>query len=49
MIAFDEAHKAATKSSQQGTNLLKLEAPFKIAATGTLITNNPLSAYVPLS
>ena len=49
MIAFDEAHKAATKASQQGTNLLKLEAPFKIAATGTLITNNPLSAYVPLS
>lgn len=49
LIAFDEAHKAATKSSQQGTNLLKLEAPFKVAATGTLITNNPLSAYVPLS
>jgi SNF2 family DNA or RNA helicase len=49
MIAFDEAHKAATKSSQQGTNLLKLDASFKIAATGTLITNNPLSAYVPLS
>lgn len=49
MIAFDEAHKAATKTSQQGTNLLKLEAPFKVAATGTLITNNPLSAYVPLS
>ena len=49
MIAFDEAHRAATKSSQQGTNLLKLDAPFKIAATGTLITNNPLSAYVPLS
>lgn len=49
MIAFDEAHKAATKTSQQGTNLLKLDAPFKVAATGTLITNNPLSAYVPLS
>jgi SNF2 family DNA or RNA helicase len=49
MIAFDEAHRAATKNSQQGTNLLKLEAPFKVAATGTLITNNPLSAYVPLS
>ena len=49
MIAFDEAHKAATKTSQQGTNLLKLEAPFKVAATGTLITNNPLSAYVPLA
>lgn len=42
-------HNCATKTSQQGTNLLKLDAPFKVAATGTLITNNPLSAYVPLS
>lgn len=49
MIAFDEAHKAATKSSQQSTNLLKLNADFKVAATGTLITNNPLSAFVSLS
>lgn len=48
LILFDEAHKAATKTSQQGTNLLKLDADFKVAATGTLITNNPLSAYVPL-
>ena len=49
LLLFDEAHKAATKTSQQGTNLLKLSADFMVAATGTLITNNPLSAYVPLS
>lgn len=49
MIAVDEAHKASTKSSAQGANLLKLSAPYMISATGTLITNNPLSAYLPLS
>lgn len=49
MIAVDEAHRLATKSSQQGANLLKLKAKYKIAATGTLITNNPISCYVPLA
>lgn len=48
MIVLDEAHKVATKTSQQGENLLKLDAEYKIAATGTLITNSPLSCYVPL-
>lgn len=48
LIAFDEAHKAATKTSQQGANLLKLDAPYKVAATGTLLTNSPISCYVPL-
>ena len=49
MIAVDECHKFATKTSQQGSNLLKMKADYKIAATGTLITNSPLSAYVPLA
>jgi len=49
MIAVDECHKFATKTSQQGSNLLKLKSDFKVAATGTLITNSPLSAYVPLA
>lgn len=42
-------HNCATKSSTQGTNLLKLKAPFEVAATGTLLTNSPISMYVPLS
>lgn len=42
-------HNCATKSSQQGNNLLKLTAPYKVAATGTLITNSPISAYMPLA
>lgn len=48
MICVDEAHKIATKTSSQGANLLKLKADYKIAATGTLLTNSPLSCYVPL-
>lgn len=49
MIAVDEIHKVATKTSKQGANLLKLQAEYMVGATGTLITNNPLSCYVPLA
>ena len=49
MMAVDEIHKVANKTSQQGANLLKLKAEYKVAATGTLITNSALSAYVPLA
>ena len=48
LIAVDEAHKISNKSSQQGANLLKLNSPYKIAATGTPIVNSPLSAYLLL-
>jgi SNF2 family DNA or RNA helicase len=49
MIAVDEIHKIATKTSQQGNNLLKLKSDYQIAATGSPITNSPLSIYIPLS
>ena len=50
MIAVDEIHKAAgNKSAQQTANLLKLDAPFKLGMTGTLIVNSPISAYGSLS
>lgn len=49
LIAVDEVHKFATKTSQQGSNLLKLKSEYKIAATGTLITNSPISCYMPLA
>lgn len=49
MICLDECHRVATKSSQQGTNLLKLKAEYQVAMSGSLVTNNPLSCYVPLS
>lgn len=48
MIVVDEVHMCKNPSSIQGKHLLKLSAKYKIAATGTLITNNPLDAYVPL-
>lgn len=48
MIAVDEIHRCANKQSDQGKHLLKLNSEYKIAATGTLITNSPLSAYLPL-
>lgn len=45
MIAIDEVHKclATGKSSSQGKNILKLQAEFKVAATGTILLNNPLN------
>ena len=49
MIAVDEIHRASNKSSTQGANLLKLDAPYKVAATGTLLTNSPISMYLPLA
>ena len=49
LIAVDEVHKFATKTSAQGANLLKLGADFKVAATGTLLLNSPVSCYMPLS
>lgn len=49
MIVLDEAHVCKSPSSQQGKNLLKLtKAKYRIAATGTLLLNSPLDAYVPL-
>lgn len=48
MIIFDECHRAS-KKSQQGQNLLKLDSKYKVAMTGTLIVNSPISAYLPLA
>lgn len=49
LIAVDEAHRFATKQSARGSNLLKLKSDYKVAATGTIITNSPTSAYVALA
>ena len=49
MIVIDEAHKCKDASSLQGKNFLKLtNATYQIAATGTLLLNGALDAYVPL-
>ena len=51
MIAIDEVHKclATGKSSTQGSNILKLKADFQVAATGTLLLNNPINCWGPLN
>lgn len=48
MIVVDEVHKCSNKNSQQGSNLLKITSKYQIAATGTLLTNAPVNAYLPL-
>lgn len=49
MVAVDEIHKSNNPYSKQTRALLKLKPNCRIAATGTLITNNPLDSWVPLS
>lgn len=48
LIAFDESHRIGAPDTTQYTNLMKLDADFKVAATGTLIVNSPLSAFPSL-
>lgn len=48
MIVVDEIHRTNNKKSQQGAHLLKLSSEYMVGVTGTLITNNPISAYLPL-
>lgn len=49
MIVVDEIHTCKSNTSIQGDNLLKLvKSKYRIGATGTLLLNNPLDAYVPL-
>lgn len=49
MIIVDEAHKMKSKESIQGKNLLKLDSSYKLAMTGSLVVNNCLDCYLPLS
>lgn len=48
MIVVDECHTMKSSQSQQGKNLLKLNAKYKIGLTGTILLNSPLDLYVPL-
>ena len=45
MVIVDEFHKINNVNSQQGANLLKVNAETMIALTGTPILNNPLDLY----
>ena len=48
MIILDEGHVCKSPTSIQGKNLLKLSAKYMVLATGTILMNSPLDAYVPL-
>lgn len=48
LILVDEIHKVSGTSSERFHGLKKLQADFKVGMTGSLITNNPISAYGPL-
>lgn len=48
MILVDEVHRCKDINSQAGSHLLKLDAKYKIAMSGSLIVNNPLDCFVPL-
>ena len=48
MIVADELHMMKSPTSQQGKNFLKLSAKYQVGLTGTILTNSPLDAYVPL-
>ena len=49
MVVVDECHKCAGNTSIQSKNLLSLnDSKYKVGMTGTLLTNSPLSAMIPL-
>lgn len=48
MIVLDEAHCCKSPTAQQSKGLMKLDAKYKIAMTGTILTNSPMDAYLPL-
>lgn len=48
VVAIDEIHKCKNASSQQGRGILKIDADYKVAMTGTPLMNNPLDLYIIL-
>lgn len=48
MIVCDESHIISNPQSKISQSLLALDAPYKVALTGTPIMNKPTDAYTPL-
>ena len=48
LVAIDEIHKCKNASSQQGKGILKVDAPYKVALTGTPLMNHPMDLYIIL-
>ena len=48
IIFFDEAHRCKNPQASQTKGLMKLQAKYMVAATGTLILNDPIDSFIPL-
>lgn len=48
IVAIDEVHKCKNAFSQQGKGILRIDAPYKIALTGTPLMNHPMDLYIIL-
>ena len=48
LILFDEAHKLGAVGTSQYDNIMKLDADFKVAASGTIVVNSALSCFPSL-
>lgn len=48
VVVIDEIHKCKNPSSQQGRGILKLNADYRLALTGTPLMNTPLDLYIIL-
>lgn len=48
LIIADEIHRCKDITTAQAKGLIKLDAPYKIAMSGSLIVNNPLDCFVSL-
>lgn len=48
-IGVDEIHRVSKKTTLAGKGLLKIKAEYMVGMSGSLVTNNPVSCYMPLS
>lgn len=48
IVVVDEIHKVKSPRSKQGQGLLSLQPEYKLALTGTPVTDSPLDLYVTL-
>lgn len=48
LVAIDEIHKCKNPQSQQGKGMLKVNAKYKIAMSGTPLMNTPLDLFIIL-
>ena len=49
LIGIDEIHRVGRKTSTSGAHVLKLQAEYQVGMSGSLVTNDAISCYMPLS